>query len=86
MICRTVIAEVNPTMPHLYGDCLVHVSAIDYLVQVDRPIPEVPPTPPTEAEQRAGENAAELIDDGETLQIGIGALPEVVASRLRRSP
>jgi len=81
-VCRTVIAEVNPTMPYLYGDCRVHVSDIDYLVEVDRPIPEVPPSPPSEAEQRAGELAAELIEDGATLQIGIGALPEVVCSQL----
>ena len=82
-VCRTVIAEVNPTMPRLYGDCMVHVSDIDYLVEVDRPIPEVPPSPPNEAERRAGENAAALIEDGATLQIGIGAMPEVVCTRLR---
>ncbi len=82
-VCRTVIAEVNPTMPRLYGDCMVHVSDIDYLVEVDRPIPEVPPSAPDDAERRTGENAAALIDDGATLQIGIGAMPEVVCSRLR---
>jgi 4-hydroxybutyrate CoA-transferase len=82
-VCRTVIAEVNPSMPRLLGDCLVHVSEIDYLVPVDRPIPEVPPSPPTGAERKTGENAAELIEDGATLQIGIGAMPEVVCSRLR---
>lgn len=81
-VCRTVIAEVNPTMPRLYGDCMVHVSDIDYLVEVERPIPEVPPSAPTDEERRAGENAAALIDDGATLQIGIGAMPEVVCSRL----
>jgi 4-hydroxybutyrate CoA-transferase len=82
-VCRTVIAEVNPTMPRLYGDCMVHVSDVDYLVHVDRAIPEVPPSAPDEAERKTGENAAALIDDGATLQIGIGAMPEVVCSRLR---
>lgn len=82
-VCRTVVAEVNPTMPRLYGDCMVHVSDIDYLVATDRPIPEVPPSPPTEAERRAGENVAALIEDGATLQIGIGAMPEVACSRLK---
>lgn len=81
-VCRTVIAEVNPTMPRLLGDCLVHVSDLDYMVEADRPIPEVPPTPPTDAERQAGENAAELIGDGATIQLGIGALPEVVCSQL----
>lgn len=81
-VCRTVIAEVNPTMPRLLGDCLVHVRDIDYLVETDRPIPEVPPTPPTDAERKAGENAAELIEDGATIQIGIGAMPEVTTSQL----
>lgn len=82
-VCRTVIAEVNPSMPRLFGDCMVHVSDIDYLVEVDRPIPEVPPSPPTDEERRTGELAAALIEDGATLQIGIGAMPEVVCSRLR---
>ena len=82
-VCRTVIAEVNPTMPRLYGNCMVHVSDIDYMVEVDRPIPEVPPSPPDDAERRAGENAAVLIEDSATLQIGIGALPEVVCNNLR---
>ncbi len=81
-VCRTVIAEVNPMMPRLGGDCMVHISDIDYAVEVDRPIPEVPPSPPTDEERRAGENAAALIDDGATLQVGIGAMPEVVCNNL----
>ncbi len=79
---RTVIAEINPTMPYIHGDCMVHLSEIDYPVEVDQPIFELPASTPTEAEQRAGEHVADLIEDGDCLQVGIGAMPEVVCSRL----
>jgi 4-hydroxybutyrate CoA-transferase len=81
-IARTVIAEVNPTMPRLRGDCMVNVSDIDYLVEVDRPIPELPRSAAAEDEARAGANVAGLIEDGCCVQIGIGAMPEFVCSKL----
>jgi 4-hydroxybutyrate CoA-transferase len=79
---RTVIAEVNPTMPRLRGDCMVHISDIDYPVWVDQPIPELPRPVAGEDERLAGEHVADLVDDGATIQLGIGAMPEVVCSRL----
>jgi 4-hydroxybutyrate CoA-transferase len=79
---RTVIAEVNPSMPRLRGDCFVHVSDLDYMVWVDQPIPELPRAAASEEERLAGEHVAELVEDGACLQLGIGALPEVVCSRL----
>jgi 4-hydroxybutyrate CoA-transferase len=80
--CRTVLAEVNPTMPRLGGDCLVHVSDIDCLVEVDVPIPALAPAEPAADERGAGENVAALIEDGDCIQVGIGAMPEVVCNRL----
>lgn len=79
---RTVIAEVNPTMPRLGGDCLVHVSDVDFLVPVTEPIRTLPPAVPSDEERRAGENVAALIEDGACVQLGIGAMPEVVSGRL----
>jgi 4-hydroxybutyrate CoA-transferase len=81
-VAHTVIAEVNSTMPRIPGDCMVHVSDIDYLVETDRPIITVGRAVASEDERLAGENVAALIEDGATLQLGIGAMPEVVCSRL----
>lgn len=77
-VARVVIAECNRQMPFLGGDNLIHVSEIDYIVEVDRPIPAVPPAPIGEAELAIGRYCAELIPDGATLQLGIGAIPDAV--------
>jgi acyl-CoA hydrolase len=79
---RTVIAQVNPRMPRSHGDGLLHVDAIDYLVNVDEPIPEVPPRELNEIEVAIGHHCAELVDDGSTLQIGIGAIPQATLAAL----
>ena len=77
-IAPIVIAEVNKQMPFIGGDNLIHVTKLDYIVPVDRPLVEIPPAPIGEVEQRIGEICAELIEDGDTLQIGIGAIPDAV--------
>ncbi len=79
---RTVIAQVNPRMPRTHGDGLIHVDAIDYLVPVDEPIHEVPPQPLSEVERAIGQHCAELVDDGATLQLGIGAIPQATLAAL----
>ena len=79
---RTVIAQVNPRMPRTHGDGLIHVDAIDYLVEVDEPIPELPATPLTDVERAIGRHCAELVDDGATLQLGIGAIPQATLAAL----
>ena len=81
-VASIVIAEINPSMPRIPGDCMVHLSDIDYLVESHRPIIEVPRAVAAEDERLAGENVAALIDDGDTVQVGIGAMPEVVCCRL----
>src|SRR5512133_1277673 len=79
---RTVIAQVNPRMPRSHGDGLIHVDAIDYLVEVDEPIHELAPAPISEIERAIGRHCAELVDDGATLQIGIGAIPQATVAAL----
>ncbi len=81
-VARTVIAEVNPFMPRIPGDCMVHLTDVDYLVHTNRPIIELPRAVAAEDERLAGENVAALVEDGDTLQVGIGAMPEVVCRRL----
>ncbi|MCO4768609.1 MAG: acetyl-CoA hydrolase/transferase family protein [Deltaproteobacteria bacterium] len=79
---RIVIAEVNPQMPRVHGDGFVHLSEIDALVEVDRPIPEATPSAPSPEELAIGRHAASIIDDGATLQMGIGAVPDAVLRAL----
>ena len=73
---KYVIAQVNPQMPRTQGDALIHVSKIDSVVEVDEPLHEVPMPLLTEADIAIGRHIAELIDDGATLQMGIGAIPD----------
>lgn len=79
---RYVIAQVNPRMPRTHGDGLIHVRQIHALVEVDEPLPETHPSPPTEIETRIGRYVAELVEDGATLQMGIGAIPNAVLAAL----
>src|SRR5512142_3108382 len=79
---RTVIAQVNPRMPRTHGDGLIHIEQIDAMVEVDEPIHEVPPHVLTDQERAIGRHCAELVDDGATLQIGIGAIPQATLASL----
>ena len=73
-----VIAQVNENMPKTHGNCKVHVSEIDYFVLHNEPIIELPPPKIGEIEKAIGQNCAKLIADGDTLQLGIGAIPDAV--------
>lgn len=77
-----VIAQVNPRMPRTHGDGLIHVSRIDALVEVDEPLPQIAPAQLTEVERAIGRHVAGLVDDGATLQMGIGAIPDAVLAAL----
>ncbi len=77
-----VIAQVNPQMPRTHGDALVHASRISYLVPWEENLPEVPRPVLSEQESRIGKYVAELVDDGATIQMGIGAIPDAVLSEL----
>jgi acyl-CoA hydrolase len=79
---RTVVAQVNPRMPRSHGDGLIHVDQIDAMVEVDDPIYEVPPPVVSEQERAIGRHCAELVDDGATVQIGIGAIPQATLAAL----
>ncbi len=78
----TVIAQVNPHMPRTHGDGLIHISQIRYAVEAHAAIPETPTHELTDVETTIGKHCAELIDDGATLQMGIGAIPDAVLAAL----
>lgn len=80
---RIVIAEVNRQMPRTLGRSFVHVSRLDYVVESDRPLPELREEDPSEAENKIGSFVASLIEDGATLQMGIGQIPNAVLRAIR---
>lgn len=79
---KIVIAEVNPQMPRTLGDSFIHLSKITHIVPVDYPLPELPMGESTELTRRIGKHIADLIEDGATLQMGIGAIPDGVLAHL----
>jgi acetyl-CoA hydrolase len=79
---RLVIAQVNKHMPRTLGDSFVHVRNIHHLVASDEPLIEVQPEAPDEVARQIGANVAAVIEDGATLQVGIGGVPNAVLAAL----
>lgn len=77
-----VIAQVNPHMPRTHGEGLLHVSKIHALVDVDEPLPETPRHQLSEVEIQIGRHIASIVEDGATLQMGIGAIPDATLAAL----
>lgn len=75
---KLVIAQVNKYMPRTLGNSFIHISDIDIIVEKDEPIKELKAPNIGEIEKAIGENCAKLIKDGDTLQLGIGAIPDAV--------
>jgi 4-hydroxybutyrate CoA-transferase len=75
---KFVIAQVNNIMPYTFGESRIHVSEIDYFVESDRPLLEVPPAKITLIEEAIGQHTAEIIENGSCLQLGIGGIPDAV--------
>ncbi len=80
---QLVIAQVNPRMPRALGDCFLHVTDVDYFVEQEEELFELPLKESSDVEERIGKNIAEMIDDGATLQLGIGGIPNAVLNQLR---
>jgi len=79
---KAIIAEVNHQMPWVHGDNHIHINEIDYCIETDRQLPQVHPERLTEWDRKIGTNASQLIDDGATIQIGLGRLSEAVLASL----
>lgn len=80
---KIVLAEVNDQVPIIYGDTFVHVSKIDQFIETSHPLPELALPRIGDVELAIGKNCAELIEDGSTLQLGIGAIPDAVLQSLK---
>ena len=81
-VARLVIAEVNERMPRTLGDSFIHFSKIDFAVPVDYPLAELPMGETNDLSMKIGEHIADLIEDGSTMQMGIGAIPDAVLNFL----
>lgn len=78
----TVIAIINPNVPRAFGDAMFHMNDIDLFVEDESPLITAAPGPISDTDRKIGRYVAELVDDGATLQMGIGAIPNAVLSML----
>ena len=82
-MARIVVAQVNPNMPRTHGDGFLHIDKIHHLVWSEDPLPEINYSAgATAAIKQIGKNVASLVEDGATLQLGIGAIPDQVLHNL----
>lgn len=77
-----VILEINPKLPRTLGDVELHVNDIDYMVEVDYDVPELPDIEPNEKDFKIGSYISQYIQDGDCIQLGIGGIPNAVAASL----
>ncbi|MCG2431513.1 acetyl-CoA hydrolase/transferase family protein [Aequorivita xiaoshiensis] len=79
---KHVVALINPNVPRTHGDGIIHIKKIDYGVEVNTPIYAATIGEPSKIESIIGRNVAELVEDGATLQMGIGNIPNAVLHNL----
>ncbi len=77
-----VIAQINPQMPRIHGDGFIDLKDVDFALMHDEPILEKADFPPGEEVEKIGKNVAQLIQDGDTIQVGYGTLPNVIVANL----
>ncbi|SRX55129.1 acetyl-CoA hydrolase/transferase family protein [Aequorivita sp. CIP111184] len=79
---KKVVAQINPQVPRTHGDGIIHIKNIDFAVEVNEPIHASLLGTPTEVEATIGKHVAGLVEDGATLQMGIGNIPNAVLHNL----
>lgn len=77
-----IIAQVNANMPRIHGDGFLHIRDVDFIVHHDEPLLEMPEIPLSETAQRIGKHVSSLIQDGDTIQVGYGIIPNSVPANL----
>ena len=80
---RLIIAQVNSYMPRVHGDGFIHVKDIDFIIPHDESLLEYSPKVKGEVVQRIGEYVARLVQDGDTIQVGYGSIPDALLSHLK---
>ena len=79
---RAVVLEINPNVPFAFGNCHVHISQVAALVESDQPVLEVGLPKIGPVQEAIGKYVADMIDDGSTMQIGYGGIPDAVVMQL----
>ena len=79
---RAVVLEVNPNVPYAFGECRVHISQVTALIESDEPVLEVGLPKIGPVQEAIGKYVADMIEDGSTLQIGYGGIPDAVVMQL----
>jgi 4-hydroxybutyrate CoA-transferase len=79
---KITIAQINDKMPRVLGDSFIHVSKVDYIVEVSADLPTLPNHQPSKIERKIASYISELIEDGSTMQLGIGGIPNAVVEQL----
>ncbi|MCD4664221.1 MAG: 4-hydroxybutyrate CoA-transferase, partial [Bacteroidales bacterium] len=79
---KQLIVQVNEKMPRTLGNCFIHISKVSKIVETSDELPELLIKPPSEVEQKIGEYIADLVEDGSTLQLGIGGIPNAALSAM----
>jgi acyl-CoA hydrolase len=77
-----VIVEVNQNQPRVFGDNFIHISEVDHVVEFDAPLLNLPSPPPTPEDSAIADLIAEMIEDGSTIQLGIGGIPNQLGTVL----
>jgi len=78
----TVIAQINSNMPRVHGDTFIHIDDVDFVIPHDEPILEYETEVPDEIAHQIGKYAARIIEDGDTIQVGYGSIPNAILSNL----
>ena len=79
-----VVAQINPRMPRVPGDGFLHVDDVDYMVEWEEPLLEYQPSVPDEVASRIGRYVARIVEDGDTIQVGYGSVPNAIMAALGR--
>ncbi len=77
-----VIAQINRFMPRVHGDGFIHIRDVDFIIPYDEPLLEIKGTVPTETAGRIGNYVSRLVQDGDTIQVGFGTLPNAIMANL----
>jgi acyl-CoA hydrolase/GNAT superfamily N-acetyltransferase len=79
---KLVIAQVNSAMPRIHGDTFIHISDIDYIIPFEEPLLEFATTVPDDIADRIGNYIARIVQDGDTIQVGYGSIPNAILTHL----
>ena len=81
-VSKLIIAQVNHEMPRIHGDGFIHIDDVNFIVPHDEPLLEVSGKTPSGVSDRIGNFVARLIQDGDTIQVGFGSLPNAIMANL----